>query len=629
MQTTSPYSTIIVLELSATASLAIRDQTITVLKSTLETPTPTADFPQRIVKRSLSPHTVTLGGHEFLSSGFVIEESRLATWNIGPIQTLDIINVLVCASFYRDYLCIHLSDGEVRTIIEREIRTNPTNFPMLKASPFVNPRILEIAFLQDAQIKALWPAGGHKRTSVKANAKLLNGDSLEYALDPLADQTFIARSARAQTQGASSYGITPRRSAIWRGPNSNFSEYQNEILTIISKIDAGKAVYASSGYKPAIPMLMNALESFAGVTNAFDFDIAEEESMDTKSSKSTIREINNLYIFEPQTPSNTDQKFDLKISLSRDNTKTITINVTPKFTQLSNSIIFDYTPTNTLRAFNKAVNALTQNPEIWKCWYESYHTIAAAQLCSIKRRNSTFDKWIWFDFLKHSEFDVTKEKPDTFSDIWSKPKDNSLFTWCIKSASGQLSNTNAFNIPGLPLLSSAGKTWLYCDDNSREIADFVYLHHDGKKSILALIHVKGAKNSSQNRKPVPTPYEVVVAQAIKNVIDMDNERLLNRIERRASNSNHKIWNNCWNSTTPTGTSARFIAELKKITSKTELLIVIIQPHVLANNYYTKNPPKKEITGIGPEQLRTLLHGLQISAMGVNADLYVVADGVKP
>lgn len=68
MQTTSPYSTIIVLELSATASLAIRDQTITVLKSTLETPTPTADYPQRIIKRSLFPHTVTLGGYEFLSS---------------------------------------------------------------------------------------------------------------------------------------------------------------------------------------------------------------------------------------------------------------------------------------------------------------------------------------------------------------------------------------------------------------------------------------------------------------------------------------------------------------------------------------------------------------------------------
>jgi hypothetical protein len=319
----------------------------------------------------------------------------------------------------------------------------------------------------------------------------------------------------------------------------------------------------------------------------------------------------------------------LKITLRKDTTKTTTITVTPKFAPNSNSITFDYTPTNTLRAFNKAVKALSQNAEIWKCWYESYHTIAATQLCSIKRRNSSFKNWIWFDFYKHKGFDVTKEKPDVFSDIWSKPRDDSLFTWCVKSASGQLSNTSAFNIPGLPLLSSSGNTWLYCDDNSREIADFVYFHHDGGKSILALVHVKGAKSSSQNRKAVPTPYEVVVAQAIKNVIDMENERLLNRIETRASNSHHKIWNNCWNATAPTGTSASFISELKKISSSTELKILIVQPHVLSKNYYTKKAPKKEVSGIGPEQLRTLLHGLHISTMGVNAELYVIADGVNP
>lgn len=629
MQTTSPYSTIIVLELSATSSTTIRDQTVTALKASLETPPSITDFPQRKVTRDLSNYNSAVGIYEIFSSGFVVEEKKTATWNIGTVQTLDIVNALVCVSLFKNYLCIHLSDSELRSIIEREIRINSSSFPMLKPFPFINPKILEIAFLQGAQIKALWLAGGHKKTSIKANAKLLNGESLEYALDPLADQTFIARSARAQINGASSYGVTPRRSAIWRGPNSNFIEFQDELLTILGKIDSAKIIYSSGGYKPAIPILMNSLDSFNGVKKVYDFDIAEIESMDTRASKSTIKEISRLYTFELKNPSKTDQKFDLKITSLKDSSKTTTITVTPKFAPNSNYVEFEYAPNNTNQIFTKAFNALTKNAEIWKCWYESYHTIAASQLCSIKRRNSSFKNWVWFDFFKLKEFDVTKEKPNNFSDIWTMTKDDSLFTWCIKSASGQLSNTDAFNIPGLPILSSTGNTWLYCDDNSREIADFVYFHQDGAESTLALIHVKGAKNSSQKRKPVPTPYEVVVAQAIKNIIDMENERLLNRIETRALNSQNKIWNNCWNGAPPTAAPASFVSELKKINAKTELKILIVQPHVLSKNYYTTTTPKKESAGIGPEQLRTLLHGLQISAMAVNAEIHVIADGIKP
>ncbi len=635
MQTTSPYTTILVFELTTTATTLARDQLLDALKSSLiAAPPNTQNNPQintaqGVLVKSLSSNSIAITNNELISGGFVFCEERPVKWDLSSTPETDKINVLVVASLYKGFACLHISDGETRSTIERELRLNISSFPMLKTSLLINPKILEIAFLQDAEIKALWLAGGHKRTAIKANAKLLNGDNLEYALDPLADQTFIARSARAQTIGALSYGVTPRRSAIWRGPNSNFNDYAEDVAAVLERIEIAKSTFSTQGFKPAIPILMNTLGNFKDVHSAYDFGLAEQENMENKHAQRLIQKLNNSYEIEIKKGNSKNQNFSIKATLKKDKSKTINLDITPDIPQNSGAVIFIINQSIIAPEFSELTKAITNHPEVWKCWYQSYHTIVGGLLCHAKRRTTPFNDWIWYDFKKNKHINILKEKPDTFSDIWTTPTDSSLFTWCIKSASGQLGNTTAFDIPGLPILSGAGDVWLYCDDNSREIADFVYFHHNGNDSTLALIHVKGAKSSTQKRKAVPTPYEVVSAQAIKNIMDLESERLLTRIESRLNKSNQKIWNLPWVINTPPTGNSQDLIKLIKIANnaQTKLKIIIVQPHVLASTYFTDKTRKAETKGIGPEQLRTLLHGVKIAAMGVNASLHVIADGV--
>lgn len=635
MQSTSPYTTILVFESATMASSSTRDQFIDALKNSLITPPSGAQsnantsVAQGTLERSLLSHSISISNNEFISGGFVFSENRPVKWDLSSPPALDKINILIVVNLYKTYISLHISDSETRSTIERELKTNTQNFPILRTAFLINPKVLEIAFLQDAEIKALWLAGGHKRTAIKANAKLLNGDNLEYALDPLADQTFITRSARAQTTGALSYGVTPRRSAIWRGPNSSFNEYAEDVAAVLDRIDTAKLNFSSQSFKPAIPILMNTLADFHNVHSAYDFGLAEQESMENKHAQRLIRKLNTLFELEIKKGNPKNQELSISIYLKKNKTKFIEIDITPNISKATGTVSFATKQTNISSQFKELTNALTKYPEIWKCWYQSYHTIVAGQLCQAKRRITPFHDWIWYNFEKDTRFDILKEKPDSFLDIWSKPNDSSLFTWCVKSASGQLGNKNAFGIPELPVLSSSGDVWLYCDDNSREIADFVYFHHDNNESTLALIHVKGANSATKKRKSVPTPYEVVSAQAIKNIMDLESERLLKRIEARLTKSNQKTWNSPWLfNTAPSGDARDLIKIIKsKNNATTKLKIIIVQPHVLARNYFTDKTQKTENEGIGPEQLRTLLHTVKIAAMGVNASLHVIADGV--
>jgi hypothetical protein len=69
--------------------------------------------------------------------------------------------------------------------------------------------------------------------------------------------------------------------------------------------------------------------------------------------------------------------------------------------------------------------------------------------------------------------------------------------------------------------------WLTCDDGSGEVADFVHVSIDG---VLTLVHVKGAKSNSKKRGIAVNAYEVVAAQAAKNLRYVQGPQLLDRLK---------------------------------------------------------------------------------------------------
>jgi hypothetical protein len=625
MQTVAPYTTIITLNISATASPTVRDSLISSTKGLFLTPQ--GGNAPTLPSTDLINHTIHINNHDIYSAGFIFAEDRPVKWSISNTPIIDKINILCIISVYKSYACIHISDGESKGVLEREIKRHPQNFPALAASPHVNPKILETAFLLGAQFKALWLAGGHKATAVKASAKQLNGEDLEYALDPLGDQTFITRAARAQSINSVSYGVTPGRSAIWRGPNENFGSYSQDIALIIDRLEAAAILNANTPFKPALPMLMNTCESWTGVHTAYDFSLSDEDSLARKNKK-IAQQLKLRFDINFLTSSTTDPTLVLEASLRGIPSQSIPINVTPTLSMDLSSVNFTATTNSQDERFTPLLDALNDSPEIWKCWYETYHTITAGKLCSIQRRHAPYQDWTWYDFGAPYAFNIEKEKPNSFSEIWTTPSEDSLFTWCVKSASGQLattSNSNAFGLPDIPCLQSGADTWLYCDDNSGEIADFVYFHKDRHKTILGLIHAKGANSSARGRRAVPTPFEVVTAQATKNLVDFGNENLLSRIKSRVQASGaQKIWNSPWTMNPPTGTPAGFLNAINSNTASTQLFVMIVQPHVSRTNYYV-NGTTTEKPGVAQEQLRTLLHAVKAASSNVSANFHVVAD----
>ncbi|WP_461637641.1 hypothetical protein, partial [Leucobacter sp. BZR 635] len=92
----------------------------------------------------------------------------------------------------------------------------------LKLEP-VESEALEKAFLAGAA-KSIWLSGGHKRTSIKADSKLLTGIDVRDALDPVGDQSYAYTAARGETtfNGRKRIvGVSPERSRVWVGSSKH------------------------------------------------------------------------------------------------------------------------------------------------------------------------------------------------------------------------------------------------------------------------------------------------------------------------------------------------------------------------------------------------------------------------
>src|SRR5207244_1030311 len=125
-------------------------------------------------------------------------------------------------------------------------------------------------------------------------------------------------------------------------------------------------------------------------------------------------------------------------------------------------------------------------------------TYGDGQVFKVRTRAVPFHALTPCDF---SGFDITLEKPHRIGQLRDsdlrrigETGETSLFSWVWKRYK---------------------QGWLWCDDGSGEIADFIHL--DSARTTLSLIHVKAAHSSSPGRGISVSAYEVVCAQALKNL----------------------------------------------------------------------------------------------------------------
>jgi hypothetical protein len=90
------------------------------------------------------------------------------------------------------------------------------------------------------QARAIWMNGVHAPTDVKPTAKTLMGSALEYAIDPLGDQSFYYSAMRSTVtldQGgrpvARVVGVSPANSRVWTGRPKDWDTFVNELEALI------------------------------------------------------------------------------------------------------------------------------------------------------------------------------------------------------------------------------------------------------------------------------------------------------------------------------------------------------------------------------------------------------------
>ena len=206
-------------------------------------------------------------------------------------------------------------------------------------------------------------------------------------------------------------------------------------------------------------------------------------------------------------------------------------------------------------------------------------------------------------FVDFETFRVDQEKPALLSETGQH---QSLFDWV------------QLRWP----CSDPQRGWLASDDGAMEIADFIHLDDASDPPSITLIHVKGAGSSSPGRRISVSNYEVVSAQAVKNLRFLDRRGLIDGL---SDGLNRNVAVLAWHDGQQ-ATRQAMIKALDRIRGgNIERRIVILQPHVrekTLSDIRQRHGPPDDLARL--RQLDTLLHSVDSSCRALGARLTVLS-----
>ncbi|RJO74932.1 hypothetical protein D5S18_16100 [Nocardia panacis] len=492
-------------------------------------------------------------------AGFAVEENRAAGWLCSDSVLL---SDCVGAEFP---LAVLLRVG--RFAVLHACRSDMERLKSWLRQPLCRWRripanVLENALLQ-GEIKGLWLYGVDRPRRNKADSKIISGISLGEALDPVADATYALGSGRAALADdpdrialKGKIGTTPRNSRVWSSRRLEFADFVQAVGELVRMIE--KQMANGSTGSSVLSRLAQPVADTTGIYGAFEMVPALDEPPDAAepdrgnaAAAAALEYAAFVVIGRPDT-------VDFIVETGVDGTIGGSLTVSPRQEGDRYTLAVGYVPgVQPIREdlVIPVKNAL-HNSGLVRVYYRSGHMFFDGNFYKHEIPDVHFPKWEWGDF---DGYLIDREKPDTRKrqEIHDRigQGDRSLFTWVSRNfADG----------------------WLTCDDGSREAADFIHIDNNGR---LRLIHIKGAENASPRRGIAVTPYEVVVSQALKNLIYTDVERLRRHLEHPGV-ERPATWNN--------GVRADDRSELLDMLDSRRptdgFEIVIVQPHLSRARY---------------------------------------------
>ena len=514
----------------------------------------------------------------------------------------DFIHQLVLVCRYDRHVAFYVSDNRFRPGIVRRIgRPSMTGLGNLE---LINSGLINSAFVRGVT-RTLWLSGTHRRSTVKADSKILSGLDLRDALNPLEDQSYYFSAARsnAEVEGVySPVGASPRGSRIWLGSSTDWLDFRKSTSAVLNHLKKTKRPKAAP-----LPVLAVAAVNTKKVADAFDVGLVPPEQItdDPSADPETLKDLErwsyegNFRIVKTE-----GANFEVELSLGGKAVGSARFNLTIESPENVHWSVEGKPHAAAFQEEHKRVIDLCKSRAWLKVWYDSGHTLSDGAIFEIRHRDMPFWGFRWADL---QGIDVTKEKPSTLEKIGQQ---NSLFCWVYRFW------------PNLkkPLKDPGG--WLACDDGSMEIADFIHLDERAQPPLLSLIHVKGSGSDSVDRGLSVSKYEVVTGQAVKNLRSLD--RLL-LDEGLRQGIGKKVGKLVWHDRKPVS-RGHMLAALGLLGADYQRQIVIVQPHVTKSAYDAARarPRSKEAARL--RQLDTLLLSAEASAHGAGANLFVIGEG---
>lgn len=445
--------------------------------------------------------------------------------------------------------------------------------PTLRRYP---SEVLESALIR-GEVKSLWLRGIHRRTSVKADGKVLSGSSVEQTLSPHEDGSYVAGSARAALPSRpdllllkGNAGTTPRNALVWLSTRADFETFTamaTELLDLLEDARAHGAV------RPDFLAMLASPADIAEACDAFEVIVEDPDTLPPGSLSDELR--------------------DLALSV-RDNPPAVTGSPASAAFLLDGVEVVPEVVGDKVR-LDGDVPIL--DTDLLTVYYQSGHSYSRGRFWQARAPEYPFRNWRFEDFRG---WDIHREKPHAGTPQQIHDNiggDNSLFDWVARAY---------------------GDGWLICDDGPGEVADFL---HISANRVLSLIHVKAAKSKSRGRDVSAAAYEVVVSQAVKNLIYVSRGHLRPQLSRPPVRRPAS-----WIDGQRVRGRREFLRRLDTRVATDDLRVVILQPHVTQRTYETLRGP----AGRGsPELMRlhlleSMLNSARQSAMGLNADLEVIA-----
>ena len=536
---------------------------------------------------------------ELVLQAVVYREAGSPAW-LGPGGLEDVQHHLVVAAVSGRAVAICASDSAMRERIVKQLKV-VRRMSREAIAAFVGP-----------EAKAIWLNGIHTPTASKPDTKAMTGTTLEYALDPIGDQTYYYSAARTIPHVAgletgdgrpALVGAAPAGGRVWLGRSPSWETFKAQLAAVIA--------HATSGARPENPFaaLAGPVENPRDVGEAYDLSVVPEELLSEDEIAAPVRELARRWAFDASYEVTALAGLSLRVEPSLKGER---LGVVDLIVSLQDGLAVieprwvEREPG--MEAMCAECVQFLGDPDRIKIYYESGHAIAQGRCYAGGYADQPFP----WEFMSFDDYDVTKEKPSvpqgsSLPAEIALPGDDSLFAYvCQRMFLGP---------DGRP------SGWLASDDGSMELADFIHIDPDGKR--LTLVHVKASGKAAADRLAAPADYEVVVSQGVKNLRHLDRRKLVDELERgKAKQIGKAVWHDGARQPDREG----FLKAARKLPQSALKALIILQPRVTGGEVERcRSPHARPNDSLRMKQIDTLMLGARISAAACGAQFVGIAD----